>query len=332
MSTISGPEGAPGRQRAARRAFLKTAAVGAAAAAGAGLLAKNAEAQRGSIDPAILNFALNLEYLEADYYTLATQGVPIEGATGPSAPVAINGAGTQGNVIAPANPRVTFANPDIASAAAEIAADERAHAIFLRNALSAAGATPVARPQEDLLNSFAAAGAAIGVPGFNPFVNDLTFLLGAFVFEDVGVTAYKGAARLIANKDFLEAAAGILAVEAYHASQIRTLLFQQRAVVVPGSGGQTVGQIVQRISDLRDSVDALDGSGTPGDDRDQGVTPDPVTGTTANIAPTDANAIAFSRSTVSVLRIVYLGGAPGVGGGFFPAGLNVAPLTPPGFR
>jgi hypothetical protein len=312
-----------GRHLAAsgRRAFLKTAGVGALGVAGAGLLAKDAQAQRGAIDPLVLNFALNLEYLEADYYTLATQGRTIENATGPSAPVPINGQGTQGNVIAPANPMVPFANPDIASMAAETAADERAHAIFLRNVLTSLGVTPAARPQEDLLNSFAAAGAAIGVPGFNPFVNDLTFLLGAFIFEDVGVTAYKGAARLLTNKDILEAAAGILGVEAYHASWVRTLLFQQRNTVV---GGLTVGEIVRRISDLRDSVDALDGSGTPGDDRDQGVTPDPVTGTwptsrppTPTVSPSPAPPRRCCASFTWAAR-------PASGGGFFPAGLNGA--------
>ena len=302
-----------------RRHFLKAAGVGAVSLVGAGLLAKQAQAQRGALDPLVLNFALNLEYLEADFYTLATQGVPIENAGVP-----INGAGTQGTVVRKANPQVPFTNPDIASMAAETAADERAHAIFIRNVVSSLGVTPAARPQEDLLNSFIAAGNAVGVANFDPFSSDLAFLLGAFIFEDVGVTAYKGGSRLLTNKDILEAAAGILAVEAYHASWIRTLLFQQRAVVVPNSGGQTVAQVVQRISDLRDSVDNLDGSGTPGDDRDQGITPDPVTGTVANIAPTDANAVAFSRNTNQVLRIVYLGGAPGAGGGFFPNGLNGA--------
>jgi hypothetical protein len=85
-----------------------------------------------------------------------------------------------------------------------------------------------------------------------------------------------------------------------------------------------VAEVVQRISDLRDAVDALDGSGTAGEDLDQGITPDPITGTVANIVPADANALAFSRTPASVLRIVYLGGAPGTGGGFFPRGLNGA--------
>ena len=131
---------------------------------------------------------------------------------------------------------------------------------------------------------------------FDPFADDDSFLLGAFIFEDVGVTAYKGAARFIENKDFLEAAAGILAVEAYHAGMVRTLLY-----------GRGLFQPANAISDLRASV---------GGGKDQGIRRNGK----ANIVPADSNAIAFSRTPEEVLAIVYLGGKRA--GGFYPNGLN----------
>jgi hypothetical protein len=294
-----------------RRTFLKSAGMGALGVLGAGMLAKEAHAQRGSLDPAVLNFALNLEYLEAEYYLRAI-GQTLSTTDAGAGAGAVTGGST-----------VPFVTADFQAYAQEIAADELAHVRFLRAAL---GTAAVSRPTIDLSGAFAAAGAALGLPGFNPFANELAFLLGAFVFEDVGVTAYKGGARLLTNKDFLEAAAGILAVEAYHAGEIRTILYNLRNTIVTGT--TTVGQVVQALSDFRDSVDALDGSGTAGEDLDQGIIGSLNTGagvtTTSNIVPTDVNGIAFSRSTSSVLRIVYLGGAPGVGGGFYPNGLNGA--------
>lgn len=264
------------------------------AAAGVGIAAKAAQAQTIT-DNDILNFALNLEYLEGEFYALATQGKTLD-----QLGVGINGSGTQGGVTVKANPQVNFTTPSLRDFATELATDEVNHVKFLRTALNGA---QVARPAIDLLNSFNAAAVAAGIgASFDPFANETNFLLGSFIFEDVGVTAYKGAARFIKNPAYIEAAAGILAVEAYHAGSIRTRAY---------AAGGPVLNITQAISNLRDGAN----NGTA-QDKDQGL----VLNNNANIIPTDANSIAFGRTTAQVLQVVYLGGA--ISGGFFPAGVN----------
>ena len=184
---------------------------------------------------------------------------------------------------------------------AEIAKDERNHVKFLLDNL---GSAAVAEPAIDFTDAFAALGSAIGVPGFNPFADQLSFLLGAYIFEDVGVTAYNGAAPLVTSKTYLGAAASILAVEAYHASAIRTLLYEAGA-----------GELTDRISKVRAAASGTGGStGVPADD--QGV----IRGGSVNVAPTDTNSLAFARTPYQVLSIVFDGGT--TSGGFFPDGVQ----------
>ncbi len=296
-------------RRARRREFFRNSGgLGVGLMAGVALGAcgsdNKAVAQSNApTDPEILNFALNLEYLEAQFYHYAAYG------TGLPADL-LSGHGRQGAVTG--GRAVAFRDPVISQYAREIAQDELAHVKFLRTAL---GGAAVAQPAIDIdgsspTSAFSSAARAAGLvvagQNFDPYENDENFLLGAFIFEDVGVTAYKGASPLVQNKTFLEAAAGILAVEAYHAGLVRTVLYA-KGMATPALRTATVA-----ISDARDSLDnAADG--------DQGVV---GTADTSNIVPTDANGIAFSRTPGEVLNIVYLTRESVTQGGFFPAGVN----------
>ncbi len=288
---------------AGRRAFLRTAGMGTALAALATVTSAEAQTSTSSdYDVAILNFALNLEYLEAEFYQRAVNGVGLGAAL-------TSGIGRQGGVTG--GSKVPFKNPVIQNIASEIANDEKNHVIFLRSAL---GGRAVAEPAISLDTSFKALAAAAGLPStFNPYADDMSFLLAAYVFEDVGTTAYNGAAPFITNKTYLGAAASILAVEAYHAATIRTLLYAQQDKFNESA--------TALISALRASL-----SGTKDD---QGIAGDQSTmnggfPTPANITPTDANALVFGRTPRQVLNIVY-GGVNASSGVFFPQGANGGP-------
>jgi hypothetical protein len=282
---VFGAVAAPGSARAAAGS-----ATGSAAGSATG---PDADADAIS-DGAVLNFALNLEYLEAEFYSFAVYGHGLPDRL-------TYGTGHRGQV--QGGREVNFASWGIKQFATEIAQDEYDHVKFLRSAL---GGAAVARPKINIRESFTAAATAAGlIPAgqtFDVYANENNFLLGAFIFEDVGVTAYKGAAPLISNKTYLGAAAGILAVEAYHAANIRTVLYER-----------DLDQAANAISGARDRLDG------PGDD-DQGIT---LHGK-ANIVPADRNGLAFGRTTAQVLNVVYLTPKQATSGGFFPRGVNGA--------
>lgn len=288
------------RRRMMRRVGL--GAIAAAAAAGTAGFATSAQATNQGAGPAdtdILTFALNLEYLEAQFYLYAV--------TGQGLPANLrSGTGTQGTT--GAGERVPFKSSLIAGFAQRLAFDETEHVRFIRNAL---GGSAIAIPDIDVgvgpNNIFSVLARAAGLISagqtFNPYADDTSFLLGAAIFEDVGVTAYGGAARFIGNPDYLEAAAGILAVEAYHAGGIRTLLLSMG-----------LGDAFNKIATVRATLSNASGQGSaegPLDSSPQSF----------NFVPADANRIAFRRNTRQVLNIVY-GTANATRGGFFPQGLN----------
>ena len=135
----------------------------------------------------ILNFALSLEYLEFEFYKAAVSSGIIP------------------------------AGVDLA-ALTKIRDHEALHVNFLRTAITAAGAVPIA-PLSAANFDFTAKGTFPTV-----FSNYDVLLAVASAFEDTGVRAYKGQApNLLGTGAILTAALNIHSVEARHASHLRLM-------------------------------------------------------------------------------------------------------------
>jgi hypothetical protein len=260
-----------------RRSLLKKIGM-ASAAAGATMVTGGLQLSADPVSPTpvdILQFALNLEYLEAEFYTVATSGSTIDM---PPYNIPITGQGNAG--AATGGRQVNFGNSLVftGQVALEIAQDERDHVVLLRTALSNAGVTPIAQPPINL--------NALGMG----FANQLQFLTLARAFEDIGVTAYGGAAQLpsFTSSPYIGTAARILATEAEHVGNIR---LQVARLAVPTTA--------------LDGVDIL-----PPPSGNAYFSADPTTGLTA------------VRTPGQVLYLVYGNQAGVTAGGFFPAGVN----------
>jgi hypothetical protein len=258
-----------------RRRFLKTVGVATAAAGTLALTGATPAVAETATELDILNFALNLEYLEAEFYTYAVTGksitsfgLGIDGRASGSNPTA--GGTTVGGS------QVTFSDNEVFSRdiAAEIGTDERAHVALLRSAL---GSSAVAKPNINL--------NALGF-GFNS-QND--FLRAARILEDIGVTAYSGAAGLLKTPGIITTAARLLAAEAEHVGSIRT-----------------------QVARLKIPTAAVDGAD---------LIP-PPSGKGQYLSINLSNGLPATRTAGQVLFLAFGMKARVTQGGFFPTGLN----------
>jgi rubrerythrin len=150
----------------------------------------------------VLNFALTLEFLEAEFYNSIV--------------------GSAGYMTAPAAAQGALTN---------IRNDENKHVAFLQSVL---GAAAITKPTFDLTGG--------NGTGTGPFMGYLAAydvqLAMAQTFEDTGVRAYKGqAANVKSDRVALTSALRIHSVEARHASHIRQMRYA-RNMLIPA--GQTV--------------------------------------------------------------------------------------------
>jgi hypothetical protein len=250
-----------------RRNFLKGAGLTGLGLAGAAMIGSKFGASEQKVEAAslndadILNFALNLEYLEAEFYSMALKGQTLvqlgvlkeSDQTGPT---------TGGSMV----PNLQ-ASPE-GLMATGLYTNEIQHVNYLRAAL---GSGAVKKPAINL--------DALGYG----FANVNSWLELARQFEDVGVSAYLGAAPFITSKTYLSAAGAILSTEARHSGSIRFACIMY-GVTSP-------------------AVDSLD-----------------IPPTRQKPYGLDSHGLSIPRTTSEVLNIVYGGGKSS--GGFYPQGMN----------
>ena len=196
----------PNRRSLIKKLAMATAAVGAGSTVGAVKAYADPSAPTAAD---VVQFALNLEYVESEFYSIATSGKTID-----QFGIAITGMGASGPTTTMYKRPVNFSNNTVftSGVANDIALDERNHVVLLRTALMDTGYTPIAKPAIDL-DALASAGASL--------LNQATFLTLSRIFEDIGVTAYAGGSTLLAGSPYLQTAARILAVEGEHVANIR---------------------------------------------------------------------------------------------------------------
>jgi hypothetical protein len=259
-----------------RRSFLKTMGVATAGVTALSMAGLTPAQGQTTTEVEVLKFALNLEYLESEFYTYALFGQGIElfgiGVSGEA-----NGSNPTGGMVTSGGKKVNFWNQSQVpyEIIEQIGRDERAHVTLLRSAL---GSQVIAKPNINL-----------NALGFG-FDSQADFLRLSRIFEDIGVSAYGGAAGLLTTPAIITTAARILAAEAEHVSSIRT-----------------------QLSFLNISTSALDGADLIGP---------PAGGKTQVLSINPSNGLPATRTPGEVLYLAFGGKANATSGGFFPSGVN----------
>lgn len=209
-----------------RRSILKklgmvAAVTGAAAASRTQVL----EAQSSIVMTDLLQFTLNLEYLESEFYTMATEGKTIE-----ELGVPVDGQGSPGATVGGRRIRFTRLKRFSREIAFELAENERAHVLLFRNTLLQLGVTPVAKPAINL------------EPTGTEFNDEVSFVIAARRFEELGSSLGAGAAAnpLINKSPFIATLGRLIGVEAQHVGNLRLQIAELDIPLAPLDGADIV--------------------------------------------------------------------------------------------
>ncbi|KAH7513505.1 hypothetical protein FEM48_Zijuj12G0207400 [Ziziphus jujuba var. spinosa] len=270
------------------------------------ILLPKSYSQIAKSDHDLLEFPLNLEYLEAEFFLYGSLGVGLDHV----APNLTKGGPT------PIGGQLATLDSVTRDVILQFALQEVGH---LRAIQSVVEGFP--RP---LLNLSAATFASVidsafGIkldPPFNPYASTINYLIASYLVPYVGLTGYVGANAKLEGATSKRLVAGLLGVESGQDAVIRALLYE-RAHQIVEPYGTTVFEFTNKISALRNK---LGGEGV----KDEGLLIPPAEGAegsiTGNVLAGDPNSVAYERTPEEILRIVYGSGSEKVPGGFHPNG------------
>ncbi|KAL8486835.1 hypothetical protein ACS0TY_023506 [Phlomoides rotata] len=257
-------------------------------------------------DVALLEFPLNLEYLEAEFFSWGAFGRGLD-AFAPNL--------TMGGP-PPIGAKKANLSPLIKDIIAQFAFQEFGH-------LRAIQKTVPGFPRP-LLNLSAGVFEAIIndafgkplVPSFDPYANDFNYLIASYVVPYVGLTGYVGANPKLQHPTSKRLVAGLLGVESGQDAVLRALLYEHAFVKIKPYG-ITVAEFTDKISNLRNKL------GKKGV-KDEGLIVKPEQGpegmTSGNVLAGDEYSLSYDRTPEEILRIVYGTGKENQPGGFYPKG------------
>ncbi|KAK4433853.1 Desiccation-related protein PCC13-62 [Sesamum alatum] len=259
-------------------------------------------------DVDLVEFALNLEYLEAEFFTYGAFGGGVE-TLAPN--LTMGGPPSIGG-------RRAFLTPLIRDIIAQFSLQEFGHLRAIQKTVKG-----FPRPLVDIsVGSFATVmNNAFGVPllpPFDPYANDINYLIASYVLPYVGLTGYVGSNPNLQTPTAKRLIAGLLGLESGQDAVIRTLLYE-RALLKVLPYPFTVAEFTNRISNLRNQL-GKDGL------KDEGLIVVPEVGAdgraSCNVLAADQDSLSYGRTPEEILRIVYATGKENVPGGFFPRGAN----------
>ncbi|XP_014517933.2 desiccation-related protein PCC13-62 [Vigna radiata var. radiata] len=257
-------------------------------------------------DVDLLEFPLNLEYLEAEFFLFGALGYGLD----------VFAPELAGGGPPPIGAKAANLDNFFKDVILQFGFQEVGH---LRAIKSTVKGFP--RPPLDLSpSSFAkvmdcAVGRTLNPP-FDPYANSINFLLASYVIPYVGLTGYVGANPKLQSATSRKLVAGLLAVESGQDAVIRAFLYERKRQLVHPYG-LSVGEFTDRISSLRNKL------GKEGL-KDEGLVVAKEYGAekevNGNILAGDRDSLAYSRTPEEILRIIYGTGDEHVPGGFYPKG------------